>query len=283
MAGSWEDFIKGVPSRLAIVPIDAYRYSVEFVKFAPDADTIQMISNQITEAAINTVAGHPDLNLSALHQVASTEWLYSLSFNHPLYDFQINIADNQLMLGKVSCSLEELFMTMPLIESIARQILGKDSRASLRQHRFFDWIYRAGHAFSFRLQIGPKLSDSAESNTNLEIANWFTNLSAEGESIRSILQPDSVLRADASFSMKKELVGRDRTLYIIFQAPWNIIQRDIDLSVSLRVGDTPGDKTGVTESDFNEFGRILPEFYRDVILMRIMREIFKDTTVVGRL
>jgi hypothetical protein len=277
----WNDFSREIPERFRLLTIDAYSFSIEFVQFAPDPDTVTAIANNIISAAANVIMPHPHCSISALHRQETSQALFAVAFGHPVYDFQIQFHDNQLVIVKQNCSLEELVLTMPLIEGVANQLFGTDSVTSIKNAAFMRWAHRTSHVFDFQLQVGRRISDETVACTNRDVSKWFLNLREDDDSVTGLVAPDEMYRSDALMSFRKDWFGRTRTLWVDYKAPWNVTQRDINLQVSLRVGEAPGD-AGPDDSELKNFGWVLPGFYRDFVLARLFAEIFRDINVVAR-
>jgi hypothetical protein len=281
---TWDQFRKDVQTRF-LLPVTQYLMRIDFVEVSPTAQRVAAISDLITAGAVEAVRSMPQPDLAALklHQLQEPG-LVRVTYGHPVFSFFVELGKNHFILSKPSCSLEELTLTVPLLEAIADQLFSKTTKNSLIDTELLSRSYQLSHKFSQYLTLGSRLTDESQSPTNLDVMPFFVSMGEPASSVLSLLQPEKVIRGDAKFSFYKTIAGKLRNLWIIFEGPWNVTQRDISFQFEVRlhegeIGEIAG---GIELDDFRDFETPLLA-YRDFVLKRIYPHIFHDIQVFPKI
>jgi hypothetical protein len=80
--------------------------------------------------------------------------------------------------------------------------------------------------------------------------------------------------------MVKTIAGRKRNLWITVEAPWNVTQRDVQVSAEMRTGSADLGED-ILEPDYVDFTTPMG-FLREMILTRLFPTLFHDATVIAR-
>lgn len=290
---TWDEFRNNLPSRLTL-PIRRFRFDVNYVPVSLADAPRRAFTTIIVDSVVNALENNPDCSLEALRVVEnmdvnvstgleSEQSYITCTFASPVYDFALQAGPSILRLSKERTTLENLLLTIKIFSDIAQQLFasGDESpdliKAGIRPHRI-------AHRFEHELVLGHRLSDDTAEVTNLVLLEQLAFVSASNpqELARSplaALQPDSILRGDVFLVFKKVLQGRPREVYINYEGPWNITQRDIDIEVTYEVGGSPAP---MMPQDLLDFRTPMIDFYHDLIIRRFFTDLFKDIQVQGR-
>ena len=74
--------------------------------------------------------------------------------------------------------------------------------------------------------------------------------------------------------------NRLREMWFEYEGPWNVTQRDIDITLVYRMG---GTGTTLEDTDLRDFRTPLEYFYRDLALKEVFAGLFADCEVQGRI
>lgn len=272
---TWDEFRHGVPNRL-LLSLDSYRFSLSFVPFQPAPGELNLIRQQIINAAVAAIRKNPEHSLSALAIPEAERSLFFLGYGHPTHDFSVQLNNDSLTIAKTNFTVEDLVLTLPLIVDLCEQLFSPTSKYSLAQHDFFNYSYRTSHHFVHNFTLGSLLSDGEESTTNLELMGKFFS-KYDAESVIGWLNPDQILRNDIEVSVEKLMGGRPANLWIAAQAPYSIARRELFFRAFLMRGATP--TAALIGEDLREFEFVFKDFYRDVIVDRIFRKLFDNIAV----
>jgi hypothetical protein len=120
------------------------------------------------------------------------------------------------------------------------------------------------------------MSDEEKSITNLDLmGKFFSNYGAD--SAIGWLNPERVMRNDIEVSVEKLMDGRSANIWIDAQAPYSSTRRELSLKFTFRRADSPD--THLVPEDLNEFEFVFKDFYRDIIVDRIFKNLFENVAV----
>jgi hypothetical protein len=291
---TWTEFRTDVPSRL-ILPIRRFHFEVNYVPVSLNDTARRTFTTIIVDSVVNALSNHPDCELNSLlvnenqnvrvSSGAESEDSYiTCTFGSPVYDFAIQAGPSVLRISKERSTMENLILTLPILSEIAAFLFANPDEpqgliaAGLRPHRIT-------HRFEHQLALGHTLSDETVEVKNLALWEKLARMDSSSphqtpaNAPLAVLEPDQILRGDLFLVFTKIIGERLREVYIDYQGPWNITQRDIDLDCSYRVG---GSQAPMKPADLIDFHTPTMSFYRDLIIRRLFASLFQDIQVQGR-
>jgi hypothetical protein len=275
---AWDDFRSTIPARL-LLPINNYSFTLEWVQFDFNAQQQAAFSQQLTRGVIEALRVRGEAQLSSLSfddPRANSSRFFYMNYGSPIYSFAIGMTHSSVWMARSGATVEDYFYLAGLLDEVARQIFGANSKFSLAQYDFFSTAYRATHSFRQEFVVGSHVTDESKSRVNLELASEFVRF--EEGSLLNKLNPESIGRADATVALTKTISGRPASIWIEMNAPYSPTRRDLSFDLQLRRGETSS--AGALEvADLFEFSTVAREFYRDTVLDRLYRPLFADTTV----
>lgn len=293
---TWEDFRKGINQRF-VLPLSRFSITCSFPKKVLDTGSNLILLGLIRDAVVSVVRDLPDIGLQSISTQpgsggdrgdVSDEHVYAtVACQSPVYDFIIGVTPTQIQVAKGNCSLQNLVLTLPIIAQIVDLLIPihetPGSLVDAMQVR--DEIYRVEYRFDHQLSVQNKITDEGTELSNIDLMKKMIVLdlpSGESPEYRAplaALNADLIRRGDMTLAFEKELAGRTRTMWINFEGPWNVTQRDFDFEVFYRMGE--GNST-FELGDVHDFDTPFIEFYRDLMLKRLLSDLVFDMNIVGR-
>lgn len=294
MFPQWEDFTSGVPSRL-MLPLAEFSYIFEYVPLALEPGQRRYAQMVVTDAVVEALRTEPECSLTALRVVTSTEGnadhgdnYFGISYTSPVFNFMIQMGPTSVQMAKARSTLQNLLLTSRLFAQIANALFpvaeaGERGPSPFEEAGVHINGVRLSFAWSHNLVLGVHLGNEREAN-NVELIEQLLRLGggASGRDVRQPLSgvdPGAIRRGDINLGYTKELAGCPRQLWFSVESPWNVTQKDVDILVIYRLGESDSPLKGV---DLCDFRTPFIAFYRDEVLKGFFSELFADIEVAGR-
>ena len=260
------------------------------VLLEPD-ERVQAI-NLVTDAVIKGLSLEPECSLSALRVSANREAnvdvgddndgsYFSVRFGNPVFDFLVQMGPTTFRIAKVSSTLQNLVLTTPLLAEITRQLFAAGPAHGFAAAGINLNIYRSNFSWEHRLVLGRHLADESEA-TNVEVLGRLARLApaAGGDSALEAFGTEGIVRGDVSLGFNRIIAGRRRQVWLNYEGPYNVTRKDVDMRVTYRLEDPNAPIQSI--EDLVDFRTPFLEFYRDLVLKTLYRDLFKDIEVTGR-
>lgn len=152
-----------------------------------------------------------------------------------------------------------------------------------------DKIHRVVFAFNHQIRLRNYMMEPSKQAINTEIIHKLIRTSfpiplngnhLERDFPLAALNPDPIVRGDIVLCFTKTLASRTRSLWINIQAPHNVTQQDIDLDFSYRTGEG---LAVYQEEDLRDWQTPIIDFYRDIVLIRLMPALFFGIQIEPRI
>ena len=308
MPVTWADFSSTVSDPRFLIPIRRFEYVVRYVSVSPDDSDLRRLADLISGAVVAAVAGRPACELSALRLQPgapdkpdrgprpedSEPSFFTVVFGNPVYDFALQVGPTTFKIAKLTTTTSDLVDSVPLFEDICRRVFGAPTTGDpVPSPGLLDFvkarIYRASFKFVHRITLGSHFSQRSRQAVNTELLERLLKLSpTPGTSVPAdrdaplwALAPEEIRRGDVTLSFVRTFDGaRKRTVWVQCTGWWNIKMRDFDLDVEYRCGDA-GDH--VRTEDLLDWETPIAAFYHDMILNKLMPNLFFDIEVQPRL
>lgn len=281
------------------LPVDRFGIDVSYTDMYLQPAELQFLRNVLVEAILGAVRKYPAISPGELRfgtpQVAArtdeddTEAAYAYAqISTPVYDCAVQVGKNTLRLSKIRASFSEWIQTLNLFGDIIAQLIPADesegSFADVFSRR--QAIYSVAFAWEYRLSVGHLLAAKNRSANNMDLARRLVRLSLDpamdpASSPFGALQPEKVVRADASIIGIRAIGESVRQVYVGAQMPHNVTQQDIDVSLSCKSGGSQGVPFELSHLHDFETPAIL--FFKEMILDGFFEHSFGDCSVEARL
>jgi len=289
---SWDEFKAGLPDRFEL-PVYDFEYRVRFVPVVLGEKEQATLFNQVRQVVVQALKSEPQCDLAALQTVLSPnsdamtsksdgENIYfAIVFTNPVFDFRLRVGPTTLLFEKQNTTQQNLLHTVRLF-SLIMSGLFPPPVASGGGLQPFDAagitsnIYRVAFRFEHHLELGDTFANQ-EPATNTGVLEKLLRL--KSGVIPEGIQPDPIWRGDVTLAFGKAIDGRLRELWFEYEGPWNVTQRDVDITLSYRMG---GAGTTLEDTDLRDFRTPLMSFYRDLILKDLFAGLFADCEVRSR-
>jgi hypothetical protein len=294
---SWDEVTAGLPRRLAL-PIYRFTYEVRYVPILLQQPERRVLGNIVRASVVEALRAQPECELSALEiEVNQSENIESTSeieaayvtvvFRNPVFHFAIQVGPSRFRITKERCTLADLLHTVRLFSVITSRLFADDggTTASLTTIGLTEHVFRLNVAFEHHLVLGRLLSNETIEIRNLDLFKKLARVDmgnppiASPEAPLAALQPDVIYRGDLTFGFRKKIRNRSREMWITYEGPWNVTQKDIDIRTSYRVGEG---ETSMERGDLYDFRTPFIDFFRDLVLKRFFADLFDNIEVTGR-
>lgn len=301
MSLSWKQFAGAVTNPRFIQPIWSFDFRVDYVPVVL-TDQMRVACTNITfDAVVNAMQNVKNCPLSALsltcNELKTGEnndadvSYFDIVNSMPVYDFMLQVGARTLRIQKIKSSLQDLIATVPILEAACAILFPPPADTlppsfvdllSLRNR-----IHRVSFRFEHRLRVTNHITEPGNEATNVEIIAKLVRTSpppgqATSSQIAPIvtLEPFSPYRGDVTLSVEKTIAKRKRNVWMMLEAPYNISQKDLDLTFSYRMGEG---HTELKYEDLRDWTTPVTAFYRDIILNQFMPALFHDINIEPRI
>lgn len=310
MKMKWAEFKQPITDQRFILPIWDFTCDLKYVPIDIGADRLRAVTNLVGSAIIDAIRGVPGCPLSAIEvrpgkveqeqAEDSTESAYvTIANTSPVYDFALQIGPKTCRMFKLRSSLEDFIATVPILHRACEQLFRQgttpedepvgDQPSLLSVLGIQDRVHRFQFSFEHRLRLGAHIAEGDREALNVELIEKLVRIGStdrrgqhpEREAPLLSLTSEALYRGDVSLSLEKSFGGEKvRNIWVIFEGPFNITQKDVNLRFDFRCGEGRGE---LSIEDLTDWYTPVVGFYRDMILRRFLPSLLYDIQVEPRL
>lgn len=290
-----EDFRSTNPRLL--VPIQEFRITINYNEIYLQQAEQVVLRNILARALYSAATGFDEISPGDFvfgirelpnEQLEDIEPAYAWGgLQIPVYGCGVQIGPRTTQITKPRTSVTHLLQSLNFMRRVLGALIPPQPIDDCFADAFGlrDRFHRTYFSFDFRLALGENLLNRAKPTSTVEIAKRLMRLgltpgARTSEAPLGALNFDRVIRADSSVIANRDFGDVTRQLAFSINCPYNVLQKDIDITASVRTGFT-GAPFAI--GDIHDFETPILLFYRDLVLGQLFEDLFSDYAIEARL
>jgi hypothetical protein len=302
---NWKEFRAPLTDSRFIIPVWSFTYDVQYVPTMIDQARLGKVMNIVASAVVESIKDIEGCPLSAIRMTPGTvespseeegeKAYFTIANETPVYDFALQTGPRTFRLTKLRSSLDDLIVTVPIFYNICQQLfseiggLDRDSNPLpplIDLLDVSDRLHTVRFSFEHRLRLGSHIAEQSREVMNTELIERLIKTTPfdrqqhpERDAPFLALNAEAVRRGDVTLAVEKSFGDKKRNIWVNFEAPMNIKQKDVDIRFDFSCGEGGA---SITTADLTDWMTPFVQFYRDLILQRFLPALMYDITFQPR-